>query len=135
MQQPNPFLRVGMRLLPQASTFLRFTSWAMPDSIKRKIVMVAGFCEVERLRGVAYPRVEQLNKALEIVNTDSLLYCIRDLALPLSTEFFSCKDEPCPADMAALCHHLTEHVPSFLKYDRRSAMLNDIAKVVAFNAD
>lgn len=135
MRQPNLVFRMGMKLLPEPKTFLRFTSWVLPDLIKRKIVMVASFCEVERLRGVAEPRVDQLNEVLDIVDTKSLLYCIRDLAIPLSNEYFTCKDEPCWSDMAQMCLHLARRVPPFLRYDEQDKMVADIAKVVAFSID
>lgn len=128
----NLFVRIAGWFIPEASTILRFTAWAMSDSIKRKIVMVAGFCEAERMRGVALPRVDQLNEVLHIVNTESLLFAIRDFAMILSDELFRCKDEPCPTDMAAVCLHLAKRVPSFLKYADHETMVSDLATVVVF---
>lgn len=132
MKKKNVLIRLAGWFIPEASTILRFTSWAMSDNIKRKIVMVAGFCEAERMRGVALPRVSQLNEVLHIVNTESLLFAIREFAMQLSDELFRCKDEPCPADMVAMCLHLAERVPSFLKYADHDTMVNDLATVVVF---
>jgi len=132
MKKRNVFVRLADWLTPEASTILRFTAWAMSDNIKRKIVMVAGFCEAERMRGVTLPRVDQLNEVLHIVTTETLLFAIRDFAMALSDELFRCKDEPCPTDMAAVCLHLAKRVPSFLKYADHDVMINDLATVVVF---
>lgn len=132
MKKKNPLIRFAGWFVPEASTILRFTAWAMSDNIKRKIVMVAGFCEAERMRGAKVPRVDQLNEVLHIVTTESLLFAIRDFAMALSDELFRCGEEPCPTDMAAVCLHLAERVPSFLKYADHETMVSDLATVVVF---
>lgn len=104
----------------------------MPDSMKRKIVMIAAFCEVERMRGVKIPRIDKLNDALKLTQTEALLYGIRDLASPLSVKYF-CTSDAGLCDVAAMCHGLADSVPDYLKYDTRDAMISDIAKVIVCN--
>ena len=108
--------------------FARF----FPKGMKRKIVMIAAFCEIERKRGVKNPRICKLNRALKLTQTDQLLFGIRDVATPLS-ETFLCDEKDDVCDVAAVCNSLTDSVPEYLIYDTRENIISDIAKVMVCN--
>lgn len=112
--------------------FFWLISRFMPNNMKRKIVMIAAFCEVERLRGVRSPRVDKLNEALKLTHTDALLYGIRDVATPLSDEYF-CAEDDALCDVASMCNGLTDCIPEYLQYGDRETMISDIAKVIVCN--
>lgn len=108
--------------------FARFFSKAM----KRRIVMVAAFCEIERKRGMPYPRVRKLNRALKITQTDKLIFGIRDIATPFSEAIF-CETSGDICDVATVCKKMAESVPSYMMYDTMETVVSDIAKVIVCN--
>lgn len=137
MNRPNCVMRLFLKLVPGPDTLLKFLSATIPKSIKRIIVMVACFCEMEKMRGIKKPRLDRLNHDLDLVTAESFLYYIRDFTLSLkdNEKLFCCIGERCEHDIAKLCLYFAEHVPGYLQYGSKETMINDIAIVVAYEID
>lgn len=105
----------------------KFLGRVVPREVKRKLVLVAVFVELEKERGVDQPRLSDLNAQMRLVDNEDILTRFADLARLLF------KSQACPVKKDASindnCSELMRWLPSWVRYGERDKMFNDIAEI------
>lgn len=113
--------------------FDKLLAVTIPKGIKRMMVLVAVFLQLERQRGEENPRLEDLNEQMHLVDDVAILDRMADLVGVLfkndSLDLPLC----CESGILENCTALTRSLPHWLKYDDRTVIIQDIAELTVCN--
>lgn len=100
---------------------------AIPKGIKRMMVLVTVFVQMEKNRGTAHPRLEDLNAGLHLAHDDTVLHRMADL----SDVIF--RSKACPIsqnnNIVENCSQVVDWLPGWLRYADRREIITDLARV------
>lgn len=105
----------------------------IPKGIKRMMVLVAVFLQLERQRGEEHPRLEDLNAQMHLVDDVTILDRMADLVgVLLKTNSLSvsvCKE----AGILENCSNVIRSLPLWLCYDEKNVIIQDLAELTVCN--
>lgn len=108
------------------SLWSRFLGQVVPQGVKRKLVLVTVFVELEKERGIDQPRLSDLNAQMHLVEDEDILNRLADLAKVLFL------GRHCPVDKDSItenCSKVMSWLPQWLKYGEREKMFHDLAEL------
>lgn len=105
----------------------------VPTGVKRKLVLVAVFVELEKVRGMDEPRLAGLNAQMHLVDDETILRRLADLAGLL----FMNKPSPVSKEASVVenCSEVMRWMPAWLRYGERDKMITDVAEVTVSHID
>lgn len=105
----------------------RLLGQVLPTEVKRKLVLVAVFVELEKERGMDHPRLSDLNDQMHLVEDVSILDKLADVAGLLFAP------KACPisreAGVVENCSQIMCWMPNWLRYGNDNRIFSDLAEV------
>lgn len=115
------------------SLFNKLLGRAIPKGVKRKMVLVAVFIELERGRGEEHPRLEDLNAQMHLVDDETILHRMADL-VGVILRLHSCPVKT-SAGILENCASVIHWLPSWLQYGERNEIMSDLAELTVCNIE
>lgn len=103
----------------------------VPKGVKRKLVLVAVFVELEKERGRDEPRLADLNAQMHLVEDESILARMADVTRLL---FRTVPVKP-DASVSENCTEVMRWLPGWLRYGERDKIFNDLAELNVSHID
>jgi hypothetical protein len=106
----------------------------VPKGVKRTLVLITVFCELEKVRGKESPRLTSLNAQMHLFDDDMILERMADLSSVIFQSAPACPISP-NASVMDNCAELLCWLPNWLAYGDRDVMVHDLAEVTVSNFD
>lgn len=107
----------------------RLLGRVVPTEVKRKLVLVAVFVELEKERGMDRPRLSDLNAQMHLVEDVNILDKLAEVANLL----FAPRACPISKDVGVVenCSQIMCWMPSWLRYGKDDRIFSDLAEVAS----